>query len=186
MDFELRDKCKALAVQLAERNDVLGVNLIENDKLEELNKEYDAKLLEREDYLKDLLLRNEAEISELKFEEASVVDRCSHEMKVKETYLAHLISMKRRFNEIRAENDTLKSELDKIAEVSSKERFASGNFVRSGFVDICYLHVFLAEVLHQMNKSMRVKRQNLEASLKRELVSDYIYLFKHQLIFAVE
>ena len=126
MDVELREKCKGLASQLAERNDVLGVNLIENDKLEELNKEYDAKLLEREDYLKDLLLRNEADISELKFEEASVIERCSHELKVKETNLAHLISMKRRFTDIRADNETLKNEIEQINEVSSKERFASG------------------------------------------------------------
>lgn len=97
--------------------------------------------------------KNVAELAQLQAEESTTNETCTHELLVKEAEFTKLKNFYDRFKSMQEENETLQEEINNLMQKSSEERFA------------------FADVMHQMNRSMKSKRQHLEETLKRELVS---------------
>lgn len=129
----------------------LGDILFSNDELIKENKEKELLAAGRELYLADFMEKNEAELLQLKSEKDAMVDKCNHDLEVKENGLEQLENFTQRFTFMKKENAKLEEEIAHITKLATEERFS------------------FADQMHQMNKVMREKRQNLESSLKREL-----------------
>ena len=97
--------------------------------------------------------KNEAELTQIQAEESTTSETCSHELLVKEAEFLKLNNFYDRFKSMSTENENLQNEIQNLMQKGSEERFS------------------FADAMHQMNRSMKSKRQHLEETLKRELVS---------------
>ena len=91
MDVEvLKEDRSRLESDLRTSTRDLGEILFQNDELMKENADQDALLIKKEEYLKDLHAKNEAEILQIQSEEIAVLERCGHDLKLKENGVLQL------------------------------------------------------------------------------------------------
>lgn len=147
----LKEEKARLESELRASTRELGDILFSNDELIKENREKELLAASREEYVTVLIEKNQAELLQIKSEKEAMVEKCNHDLAVKENGLEQLENFAERFMFMKDENTKLEKEIANITKIATEERFA------------------FADQMHQMNKVMREKRQNLESSLKREL-----------------
>jgi len=147
----LKEEKARLEAELRASTRELGDILFSNDELIKENKEKELLAAARELYLTDFIEKNQAELLQVKSEKDAMVEKCNHDLAVKESGLDQLQNFSERFKFMKNENAKLEEEIANVTKIATEERFA------------------FADQMHQMNKVMHEKRQNLESSLKREL-----------------
>ena len=132
----------------AEMKETLTMN---DDLLVELN-DKNALLLQREIKLKSLSDKDNTELQALQLDLDCTQDKYSYEISIRQQLLVDMDEKRRRYLRIKEENELLEQTVQDMSQELSN-------------MDIQH-----ALTIHEMNKDMSIVRQNLEISLRRELL----------------